>query len=62
MMSTASPAAKGAVRRYTDLGAFAQEVANARIWEGVHYRFSTEAGTEIGRKVGTLAVRRFLGE
>jgi hypothetical protein len=26
------------------------EVSNARIWGGVHYRFSVEDGIEIGRK------------
>ena len=27
------------------------EIANARIWDGVHFRFSTDAGTTIGRSV-----------
>jgi hypothetical protein len=26
--------------------AYTEEVANARIWAGFHYRFSTRAGTE----------------
>jgi hypothetical protein len=28
--------------------AFADEVANARIWSGFHYRFSTRVGTDMG--------------
>ena len=28
-----------------------KEVGNARIWGGIHYRFSTDAGIAIGRKV-----------
>jgi hypothetical protein len=37
-------------------------VSNARIWEGVHFRFSTEVGQAMGRQVGELAVRRFADE
>jgi hypothetical protein len=29
-----------------------QNVADARVWAGLHYRFSTTAGVEIGRQVG----------
>ena len=32
------------------------EVSNARIWAGFHYRFSTEAGKEMGTKIGELTV------
>ena len=32
------------------------EVSNARIWAGFHYRFSTEAGKDMGRKIGELTV------
>ena len=53
--------ARGAVRRYADLDALVQEVATARIHDGVHYRFSTEAGTDLGKRVGALAVQRFAG-
>lgn len=39
-----------------------REASEARIWAGIHYRFDTEAGEEIGRKVAekTLA-RAFAG-
>jgi PAP2 superfamily len=61
-LSTASPSANGAVRRWSSVDALVQEVANARIYDGVHYRFSTEAANEMGSRIGALAVRRFLGE
>jgi len=32
------------------------EVSNARIWAGFHYRFSTEVGKDMGRKIGELTV------
>jgi hypothetical protein len=36
-----------------------REVADARIYDGVHYRTSTEVGTAMGRKVGELAAAKF---
>lgn len=56
VLTTSSPTAKGAVRRYDSIGAMMQEVSNARIWGGVHYRASTEVGTQMGSEVGALAV------
>jgi hypothetical protein len=61
-LSTTSAAANGAVRQWSSVDAFVQEVGNARVWDGVHFRFSTEVGTDMGRKIGALAVQRFLGE
>jgi hypothetical protein len=62
VLSTTSSTANGAVRRWPNVEAFVQEVGNARVYDGVHYRFSTEVGTDMGRKIGALAVARFLGE
>lgn len=50
-LSTASPTAGGATRRWETIDAFMQEVSNARIWEGVHYRNSAVVGNEMGRKI-----------
>jgi hypothetical protein len=47
-----SPTAPGVTHRWTDLNDFADEVAQARIWAGFHYRFSTRVGTDMGRKIG----------
>lgn len=54
MTSTTAP---GITHRWTKLGAFADEVANARIWAGFHYRFSTKVGTEMGQKIGRYVVQ-----
>ena len=35
------------------------EIGNARIWAGLHYRFSTDAGLELGQKVAAFDLRRF---
>jgi len=38
--------------RWSSLDALTAEVANARVWAGFHYRFSTRVGTDMGRLVG----------
>lgn len=58
VLSTSSPTAQGAVRRWSSLEAFSQEVALARIVAGVHYRNSTEVGLEMGQRIGEWAVQR----
>ncbi|MEW6591291.1 MAG: vanadium-dependent haloperoxidase [Pseudomonadota bacterium] len=55
-LTTTSPTANGAVRSWTTIEGFVQEVSEARIYDGVHFRTSTEVGTELGRKIGELAV------
>ena len=55
-----SPTAPGMERSWTTIEAFMQEVANARIYDGVHYRTSTEVGTAMGQKIGELAAAKSL--
>ncbi len=55
-ISVTSTAAPGVTRRWTRLSDYANEVSNARIWSGFHYRFSAEAGKDMGRKIGELTV------
>ena len=57
-LTSASSTAGGAVRTWNSVADFWQEVAVARIYDGVHYRFSAEAGTAMGKKVGELAAKR----
>ncbi len=35
------------------------EVANARIWAGFHYRSSARVGTSMGREVGRYVAAHF---
>jgi hypothetical protein len=46
------------VRTWTSVSDFTQEVALARILDGVHYRNSTEVGSAMGKKIGELAVQK----
>ncbi|MGQ0582108.1 MAG: vanadium-dependent haloperoxidase [Reyranella sp.] len=57
-LSTTSPTAKGAARRWTNLDDFVREVSDARIYAGIHYRAATDAGVEMGRRIGELAAKR----
>jgi len=49
--------APGVTHRWTNLKAFTEEVANARIWAGFHYRFSTRVGTDMGRQIGEFVAK-----
>jgi hypothetical protein len=55
-LSSASSTAGGAVRTWASVSDFTQEVALARILDGVHYRNSADVGTAMGKKIGELAV------
>jgi vanadium-dependent haloperoxidase-like protein len=56
-LSSASSTAGGAVRTWKSVADFVQEVAVARIYDGVHYRNSTEVGSAMGKQIGELAVK-----
>lgn len=58
-LTTTSYTANGETRSWESIADFMQEVANARIYDGVHYRTSTEVGTAMGSKIGSLAIGRF---
>ena len=55
-LSMSSPTAGGVTRRWPTLQAYEEEVSNARIWGGFHYRFSTEVGRDMGKKIGELTL------
>lgn len=55
-----SPTAPGVTRRFTDMTAYTEEVANARIWAGFHYRFSTRVGTEMGYQLGEYVAENIM--
>ena len=59
-LSTTSPTVPGKVRRWTKISDFLQEVANARIYDGVHFRNSTEVGSAMGKRIGELVAAKYL--
>lgn len=59
-VSMTSPALPGVVHRWTNVRAFSDEVSEARIWAGFHYRFSTAVGQDMGRKIANYVVKNFM--
>ena len=59
-LTTTSDTAMGAARSWTSIDDFVREVADARVFDGVHYRTSTEVGIAMGKKIGAMAVTRYL--
>jgi len=56
----ATPTAPGVTHRWTRLEDYISEPSNARIWSGIHYRFSTEVGADMGRKIAEYTVQSYL--
>jgi hypothetical protein len=55
-----SPTAPGVTHRFTNMTAFTEEIASARIWAGFHYRFSTRVGTEMGLQIGDYVAKNVM--
>jgi len=55
-----SPTAPGVTHRWTNVWAYADEVAMARIYAGFHYRFSTRVGQDMGRKIGRHVMQNLI--
>jgi hypothetical protein len=55
-----SPAAPGVEHRWASIEEYANEVAVARIYGGIHYRNSTVVGKAMGKQIGELAVQNYL--
>jgi hypothetical protein len=58
-LSSTSSTAGGVERTWSSVDEFVREVAVARIYDGVHYRNSTQVGSAMGKKIGELAVKNF---
>jgi hypothetical protein len=59
-VATTSPTAPGVTHRWTNMTAYTDEAANARIWSGFHYRFSTRVGTDMGLQIGEYVVKNVM--
>ena len=52
--------ALGVVHKWTRIEDYIQEPANARVWSGIHYRFSTKVGADMGRKIAAYTLQNAL--
>jgi hypothetical protein len=49
----------GVTRTYSRFSQITEEVENARVWGGIHFRSADKDGTAVGRKIGEIAMRDF---
>jgi hypothetical protein len=59
-IAVASRGTPAVTRHWARLRDWQEEISNARIWGGIHYRKSTEVGTSMGRGIGEWTVGRCL--
>jgi hypothetical protein len=59
-LSLTSSTAPGVTHHWSSLDDFTTEVANARVWAGFHYRFSTRVGTALGQQVGQYVASKMM--
>jgi hypothetical protein len=55
-----SPTAPGMEHKWASIQEYADEVASARIYGGIHFRNSTVVGKAMGKQIGELAVQNYL--
>ena len=55
-MTLTSTTAPGVSRRFTRLTDYEEEVSNARVWAGFHYRFSTEVARDMGHRIAERTI------
>ncbi len=58
-LSATSNTLRGVTRHWRRTEDLVQEVSNARIWDGVHYRNSTEVGNRMGEQIGALVATAY---
>jgi hypothetical protein len=60
VLATTSPTAKGATRRWASVDDFVREVADSRVYAGIHFRSALDTGVAMGQKIGATAVTRLM--
>jgi hypothetical protein len=59
-VTLSSATAPGVLETYTTFKAIADDVVDARVWGGIHWRTSSVRGRTVGEEIGRYAVRHFL--
>ena len=57
-VSATSPTDPGSTHTYSNWAEITQEVINARVWEGIHFRFSDNTGDKVGSEVAHFDLHR----
>ena len=53
------PAPFGVTRTYKSFAQMTEEVDNARVWGGIHFRSADKDGSDVGRKIGMIVAQDF---
>jgi hypothetical protein len=56
-----NPAVPGITLRYTRLKEITEDIDDARVYGGIHFRFEQEAGADLGRRVGEYLYKNVIG-
>ena len=56
-----NPAVPGITLRYTRLKEITEDIDDARVYGGIHFRFEQEAGADLGRRVGEYLYKNLIG-
>jgi hypothetical protein len=59
-ITMANPAVPGVTFHYTRFNQITDDISDARIYGGIHFRFDQEAGSELGRDIGTYVYKHNL--
>ena len=59
MSASRSRRLSASTRSYTRFSQISEEVDNARVWGGIHFRSADRDGSEMGRRIGAIVVRNF---
>ena len=59
-ITLSNPAVPGVTLHYTRLREITDDVSDARVYGGIHFRFDQEAGDKLGRQVGRYVVKHHL--
>jgi hypothetical protein len=55
-LTMTSPTLPGVMRRWERIVDIVEEISNARVWGGIHYRNSTRVAEDMGRAIGKFAL------
>jgi hypothetical protein len=56
-----NPAVPGVTLRYTKLKQITEDIDDARVYGGIHFRFDQQAGADLGRHVAEYVYRNLMG-
>jgi hypothetical protein len=59
-ITMANPAVPGLTFHYTRFSQITDDISDARIYGGIHFRFDQEAGADLGRDIGTYVYKHNL--